>query len=159
MLVHHTARHITTSFMLILVAYRILVSQSINNALLRHPPRLKPFQMFPLRTVAHHAEGDGAEVPVQSDDCGIEHHVEAPLEILAPVARRPVDTKAGRDDGEPQRRVVVMNVRHSCHDQERHVVQKPADDRVNARIVNVVNVVHSEIRISALPADEVEDNH
>lgn len=49
----------------------------------------------------------------------------------------------------------MVHIGDTGHDDEWQVMEKPADDRVNTSIVNVVNLVLAELSEAALPADNV----
>lgn len=75
------------------------------------------------------------------------------------VASKPVDEEAERQDGKVERRVVVVHVGHTRHDDERQVVQEPSNDGIDTRVVYLVNFGHREILESTLPAEQVPDNN
>lgn len=50
---------------------------------------------------------------------------------------------------------VVMNISDAGHDDERQIVQHPADDRVETGIVDLVNVALRQIIVASLPSDEI----
>lgn len=114
--------------------------------------------MAPLLITAHHAEGDGPEEDKHANHTRVPKSIDGPLRRPVPPAQRPrepVDQEAGRQDGEVQRRVVMMDVRDSRHGDEGQVMEDPADDGIEAGIVDVVDVVGFEFVVAALPADEV----
>jgi len=51
-----------------------------------------------------------------------------------------------------------MHVCNTTHEDERKVVKEPPDDRVDASVVDVINISKRKIGIATLPADEVEDD-
>lgn len=52
-----------------------------------------------------------------------------------------------------------MDICDSGHGDKRQVVQKPADDGVDAGVVEVVDIALGEVVVAALPAYAVPDDH
>lgn len=126
--------------------------------LIRDPPALKPLKMTPLATRPHHAKANRPKQPIQSNNHNIQHTKDSPLHLLIQPPCRPIQTEAHDDNGKPQRGVVMMHIRDTTHSNERDVVQEPADDGVDTRVVDLVNVGLFEVVVAALPADGVEDD-
>jgi hypothetical protein len=49
-----------------------------------------------------------------------------------------------------------VHISNATHGEERNVVQKPSNGRVDAGVVDLVNVKGFEVVIAALPADDIE---
>jgi len=125
---------------------------------IRHPPRIEPLQIAILAIRAYHAPGDGHEEDIQADGGRVQHAVEDVLHALGLVPQDPVGDEAEGEDREVERWVVVVHVGDARHGHEGEVVQDPAEDRVDARVVDVVDVGRLELVVAALPADEVPDH-
>jgi hypothetical protein len=52
---------------------------------------------------------------------------------------------------------VVVHVGDTCHGNKGHVVQDPTQDRVQASVVELVNVLWLQLVVASLPADQVPD--
>lgn len=52
----------------------------------------------------------------------------------------------------------MVDVGHSCHDNKWQVMENPADDGIQSRVMDMVNVSLSEFMVTALPANEVPEN-
>lgn len=115
--------------------------------------------MAPLLVVALHTKAESAEQPEHAKDSNVQQRKDAPLHALAKLARVPVDAEAGAEDGEVEGRVVVVHVSDTGHGDERQVVQEPADDGVDAGVVEVVDLGPGELVVAALPADGVPGEH
>lgn len=50
---------------------------------------------------------------------------------------------------------IVMHICHTRHRDEGNIVQDPADERIDAGIVNLVDIILLEFIISSLPSNEV----
>nr|POE53354.1 hypothetical protein CFP56_28576 [Quercus suber] len=124
-----------------------------------HAPGGQPLEMSPLLIRALHAEADRAEQPEEPDDRCVQDGEDADLDALAEVARVPVDAEAGADDGEVESRVVVMDVSDTRHGDEGKVVEEPADDGVDAGVVDLIDLGPGELVVAPLPADAVPGEH
>lgn len=124
-------------------------------SLIRHLPAVKPLQVSPLLVVTLHTEADGAESVEETDSGSIHGEVESEVEGLGETAGHPVEAEAHAENGKVESGVVVVDVGDTGHGDEGEVVQEPADDGVDAGVVNVVNVVLAELVVAALPADGV----
>lgn len=111
--------------------------------------------MPPLRTRALHTKADSPEQPKQADNQHIQGAEKHPVDLPVEPARAPVQTEARGQDGKVQRGVVVVDVSDAPHGYEGEVVQEPADDGVHAGVVDLVDVGLLEVRVAALPADQV----
>ena len=111
--------------------------------------------MRPLLVAALHAEAESAEEPEHADDSNVQHGENAPLHALAEVAGVPVQAEAGAEDGEVERRVVVVDVSDTSHCDEGQVVKEPAEDGVDAGVVELVDLRQGQLLVAALPADGV----
>ena len=112
--------------------------------------------MLPLRTRPDHAEANRAKDPKQPNRCEIQHAIQPPLGRLRQASGGPVDTEAGGEDSEVEGRVVVVNVSDATHGDEGQVVQEPAEDGVEAGVVDLVEVGGGQVGKAALRADGVE---
>lgn len=108
---------------------------------------------------AGHAKRNGAEEDKDTGDCGVEGHVNGELHILAQASGGPIDAEAHAENGKVEGRIVVVDVRHTGHGNEWQIVQEPADDGVDASVVDVIHVLLGEFFVAALPADCVPDEH
>lgn len=111
--------------------------------------------MSPLLVVALHTEADSPEQPEKTNNDGVQRAEDSIANGTLQLDRRPVDAESQRQDGKPQSGVVVMHVGNTSHDEEGEVVEKPADDRVDTGIVDLVDISLLEIREAALPAQGV----
>lgn len=108
---------------------------------------------------AGHAPADGDEEDVETGHDGVEDAVGGVLHDPRPPAQHEVDQEAEGQDGEVERRVVVVHVGDARHDHERQVVQEPAQDRVQARVVDLVDVLLRELPDAPLPPQDVPESH
>lgn len=123
--------------------------------LISHPPVLKPLHV-PVRLVgSDYAPADGHKVDVQANRNGIQSAVRYLLHNLVSVTETPVDQEARCQNGKVKRRVVVMNVGDTGHDNKWKVVKEPANDRVDTSIVDVVDLGLVQLSEATLPADDV----
>lgn len=53
----------------------------------------------------------------------------------------------------------MVDVGDTCHGDERIVVEEPANDRIDTRVVELVDLPLLEIGVAALPANEIPDDH
>lgn len=113
--------------------------------------------MGPLLVRAFHAENDGPEVDEQADDDGIKNRIHHCRNRGVDPAGNPIDAETKDEDSVVKSRIVVVDIRHTSHDDEGEIVQDPADSRVNARVVNVVDFLLAELLVSSLPAQEIPD--
>lgn len=60
---------------------------------------------------------------------------------------------------EVQRRIVVVDIGDTGHRNKRDEVQHPADNRVDTRIMDMVDTSLVEVVVSTLPSNEVEEYH
>lgn len=115
--------------------------------------------MLPLRAGSHHSEADGSEEPEETDDQDIQGAEENPVDVLVELSGCPVNAEAGGENGEIQGGVVVVHIRYTAHGDEGEVVQEPTNDRVETGVVDLVNVGGLQVRVAALPADEIPEDH
>lgn len=127
--------------------------------LIRDPPAIKPLKMPPLATGPHHAKANRPEQPEKSNDRNIQRAKQHPVDFAVELARRPVHAEARREDRKIQRGIVVMHVRDAAHGNEGRVVQGPANHGIETRVVDLVDVGGRKLRVAALPADEVPEDH
>ena len=97
--------------------------------------------MLPLLGVSFHAKADGPKSPEQASKSNVEHCVCGPLQVFAPISRRPVNTEASGEDCKVERGIVVMDVCNTGHSDKGEVVEEPANHWVDASIVNLVDAV------------------
>lgn len=114
--------------------------------------------MPPLRMTPDHAKANMPEQHKQPHNDHIQEPIDSPLDFPAESPRRPIDTEARRQDGEIKRGVVVMHVRDTRHGDEGEVVQEPADDRIETRVVDVVDVRRLQLVVAALPPDQIPED-
>lgn len=135
-----------------------LLRKNNNNKLIRDSPLIEPFEMPPLCMAALHAEHDRAEKIEKAGGEGVQGGEKRPLDAsVLPVegSRHPIEDEAHGEDGKVQRGVVMMHVRDARHGHEGEVVQKPADHRVQAGIVDLVDFRRLQLLVAALPAYEI----
>lgn len=111
--------------------------------------------MRPLQVAPHHTEANRSEQPEQADRRCVPKYVEGPSEVSSPLPCGPVNAEAEAEDGVVQSWIVMMDVGDTAHCSERRIMQKPADDRVYAGVVELVNFRPGEISIASLPSHEV----
>ena len=141
-------------------SFRSLVSPTVPNPVyspsrIDNSPSREPFQVSPLSIVALHTEHNGPKQPEETDNGRIEYGVDAPLYPSIQLLRHPIHTEASGQDSEVQCGIVMMDVGDTRHGDERKIVQEPADDWVEAGVVDVVNVLHTEFAVAALPANQI----
>lgn len=132
--------------------------QLIHSSPVRNAPRAEPIQIAPLLILPDHAENNILEHDKKPNDGDIQHRIDRPLRGPRQLLRQPIDAEAKRQDGEVQRGIVVVDICHARHDHKGEVVQEPSRERVQARVVDVVNVRVAELLVAALPADHVPDD-
>lgn len=111
--------------------------------------------MVPLRIWSDHAESDGAEVDEKSEGDSVEDAVDGPLDLCARVPGEPIDQEREGKDSKVEGREVMVNVCDTSHGNEWEVVEEPADDGVDSRVVNLVDFRRLELHISTLPTNKV----
>lgn len=114
--------------------------------------------MAPLLVGADHTKGNSPEEPVEANDDRIQNREDAPANLLVEVPCGPVQAEAHGKDGEPQRRVVVVDVGDTAHGHEGEVVKDPTDDGVDTSVVDLVHLGLLEVVVAALPTDNVPDD-
>lgn len=114
--------------------------------------------MLPLSVAALHAKANSPKEPEQADNHDVQQSVKCPLHILSPIPCCEVEAEPSTKDSEVERRVVVVNVGNTCHGDEGKVMKKPANDRVDSSVVDLIYLTWSQIGISTLPANKVERN-
>lgn len=60
---------------------------------------------------------------------------------------------------EVQRRIVVVDIGDTGHRNKRNEMQHPADNRVNTRVVDMVNTSLVEVVVSTLPSNKIKEYH
>lgn len=131
------------------------VDQTRKRLLIRDPPAIEPLEMTPLAARAHHSKADSPEQPEQTDNRDVQRTVQHPVDLLVQLARCPIHAETRSQDSKVQSWVVVVNICDTTHGDERNVVQKPADNRVQTRVVNMVNIGRLEVVVTTLPAYEI----
>lgn len=127
-------------------------------SLIRDPPVIEPLHVLVLLVRANHAPADGHEEDVKPNNSRIEDTIANALGELALGPEEPIGKEAEGEDGEVKRRVVVMDVGDTAHDDEGQVVKEPADDRVDTSVVDLVNAVLVELLVATLPAESVPND-
>lgn len=105
-----------------------------------------------------HSKANILEHEEKSNDSNVKREIQSPPQRLAQRSSRPVDAEPSGEDGKVQGRVVVVDVGHTGHGDEGCVVQDPADDGVDAGVVDEVDVRLAEFVVATLPADEVPED-
>lgn len=113
--------------------------------------------MAPLLIGSDHAEGNGPEEPVETNDNRVQNGKNTPANLLVQAPRCPIKAEAHSQDREPQRRVVVVDVGDTAHSHEGKIVEDPTDDGVDSGVVDLVNIGLLKVVVTALPADNVPD--
>lgn len=137
----------------------LLPLQVATSPLVRDPPAVEPLEMTPLAGRSDHAEADRSEEPVKSDNDGVQNAKDSPLNLPVKPPRGPIRAETHYDDREPQRRVIMMDVGDTTHGDEGDVVQDPSNERVDARVVNLVHVGLLQVVVATLPAHGVEEHN
>jgi len=137
--------------------FHIILSRTVHS-LIRHSPGIKPFHVAEIFIRSLHSPTDGHEVDVQTSGDGVEASIDGILDLLNLVAEDPVSEEAEVEDCEIQSRVVVMDVSDTSHSHEGDVVQEPANDWVDGRIVDLIDILLLELGVTALPSDKIPDN-
>lgn len=107
---------------------------------------------------ADHSPADGHEEDVKSNNRRIKDTIGNALGKLALGSEEPVSKETEAEDGEVERRVIVMDVGDTAHNDEGQVVEEPADDRVDSGVVDLVNAILAELLVATLPAESVPNN-
>ena len=115
--------------------------------------------MPPLLIRALHPKANSPEEPKQANNNRIQHREDTPLQTLMQVPRVPVQTKATRQNSKVQRRIIVMDIRHARHGDEGQIMQEPANDGIQAGVVEVIDLGPGELVVAALPAHRVPGQH
>lgn len=115
--------------------------------------------MLPLLIRSNHTKAEGSEQPEHEDDDSVERRVETPLCGLRQSARTPVYAETESQDCEVECWVVVVNVCHTCHCNERQVVKEPSDRWVYAGVLELIEVFPCELVEASLPADGIPCEH
>ena len=131
-------------------------------SLIRHSPLVEPPHVAVLLIVANHAEDNGREEDEEADHEQVQDRIDGPLVRL--VLPRygigdPVDQEPKAQDRIVESGVVVVNVGDARHDDEREVVEKPAQHGIETRVVDVIDLRLLELDVASLPADQVPANY
>lgn len=132
--------------------------ETLSTRLIRDLPFGKPLQVTPLLVAPNHAEHNRPEQVEQPCNQDIEPCIDRPLHSLIHPAQRsrpPINHESGREDGKVQCRVVVVHIGDTSHGNEGEVVEKPSQNGIEARIVDVVNLVRLELSVPSLPANKI----
>lgn len=123
-----------------------------------HVPALPPPKSLVLLDEALDAERHAPEPPEDGDD---ETRIDTKDDLLCP-RRQPargedevVEQMSEQEDGEPERGHVVVQVRHSTHDEERDEVQRPPSERELEAKDEFLPLAWAKIGVLALTAHEV----
>ena len=117
--------------------------------------------MPPLLVVPNHAEDDSTKKNEQGNDDNIQGRINGPFDPFVLACQRPrapIQHEAGGQNGKVKRWIIVMDVRHARHGDEREVVQEPANHGVDAGVVYVVDLSQAQLLVSTLPAYKVPSN-
>jgi hypothetical protein len=128
------------------------------NPLVGDSPVVEPLHVLVLLVGASHAPANRDEVDVEADDNGVQDAIYNGLDGVVAVAREPINKETKVEDGEVKSRVVVVHVSNTSHDNKRKVVQEPASQRVQGRVVNVVDLLLREVVNASLPSKDVPNN-
>lgn len=115
--------------------------------------------MLPLQIRALHAEDESTEQHKQADRDCIQRRIYNSLECRAQLLRRPIDNKSSGQDGEVERRIIMVDVGDASHGDEGEVVEEPADDGVQTRDADMVNVFGRQLVVATLPTNKVPDEN
>ena len=126
-------------------------------SLVRDPPVVEPLHVLVLLVRAHHSPADRHEEDVKPNNRQVQETIGNALGKLVPGSEEPIGKETKRENGEVERRVVVMDVGDTAHDDEGQIVEEPADDRVDSSVVDLVDVVLGELVVATLPAESVPD--
>jgi hypothetical protein len=127
--------------------------------------------MFPFLVIAFHSERDSPEVNERRCNGDVGDSKDDPPRFGTEIAREVVEEEALGKDGKVQCWKVMMNVQHTkfqmrfcregrglpAHDEEGNVMQCPADEGVQAGVVDMVEVGWCKIDIMPLPTEEVNE--
>jgi hypothetical protein len=114
--------------------------------------------MPPLTARTHHAEANGTEQPEQTNHDDVQYTKDAPANLLVEFPRHPIHAEACGKNGEVQSRIVVMDVCDTAHSDEWDVMQDPANERIEPRVVDLVDLGLLEFGVATLPANQVPEN-
>lgn len=137
----------------------ISLQRTASRSRIGHFPGVQPLEVVPLLVLALHTESDGSKQPEQTNHNGVKCGVDCILNVLVQPACSPVDDEPKSDDGEIEGRIVVMDVGDTSHGDEWQIVKEPAEHRVDARVMNLVNVALRELVVATLPSDAVPEDH
>lgn len=118
-------------------------------------PLGRPLHVLVLLVRACHSPADGDEDDVEADNNGVQQAINGALQGRVAVAHRPVNEETESQDGKVESRVIVMDVGYARHDNKRQIVKEPADHRVDAGVVNLINLLVVQVFAAALPAQDV----
>ncbi|KAI7969740.1 hypothetical protein EIK77_006688 [Talaromyces pinophilus] len=124
-------------------------------SLIANAPCAKPLQVFPLSVWSLHTKNNVLEDDEQSNYSNIEGYIDGPLNLGAEFSSNPVNAESGCQDSEVERRVIMMNVGDTSHNDEWEVVENPTDRWVDTSVVDLIDFTGTEIHVTTLPTDEV----
>lgn len=113
--------------------------------------------MSPLLIRTLHAKHKTSEVDKKPNGDHVQDGVHSSGDFHVQFPSDPVDAKAERENCIIKRRVVMMNVGHSCHDDEGQIVQNPPNSRIKSGVVDLIDVRLAQFLIASLPAKKVPD--
>lgn len=123
--------------------------------LIADAPVVKPLQVLVLLVASSHTPTDGDEQDVKSNNDSVQGAIDDALHDSIAVPQNPVDKETQGEDGKVQSRIIVVNVGDTRHDDKGKVVQEPADDGVDAGVVDLINLKVAELLEPALPSHNV----
>ncbi|KAI7092146.1 glycosyltransferase family 39 protein [Hortaea werneckii] len=81
------------------------------------------------------------------------------LRCFSCIPGEPVQAEAAGQYGEVKSRVIVVHVGDTRHGHEGKIVEEPTQDRVDTRVVEVIELLPCEFIVATLPADSIPNDH
>jgi hypothetical protein len=134
------------------------VSQSGNSNRNANVITYKPLEVAVLASRSSHAKRNGAEQDKETDGDRVNQAVQDVADFLGDSLAKMVEQEPEHQDGEVERGVVVVDVSDTAHGNEREEMEDPADEGVDARVVELVNLILAKVVVTALPPDKVNDH-
>jgi len=102
-----------------------------------------------------HTKHDRAEIHKQADCRSIECAVYSPSDGLAHLLCEPVHAEHHGQNSKEQRWVVMVHIRDTSHQDEREVVEEPADYRVDTAVHDVFHIFPLKLIVPPLPSHSI----
>jgi hypothetical protein len=131
----------------------------MDNTLVRDAPSVEPLHVAVVLVGSCHTPADWHKEDVQANDDRVQKSVADILNGLVLVAHSPVNEETETENGKVERWVVVVYVSDTSHDNKWQIVEEPSENRVQASVVDLINVGLRELPEASLPSENIPDSN